>query len=302
MSFNKIMSKEVDWSLFNAGLTVPKSHHDDFYKVLNKRLYPGDSIDIKLQVNGKLFDAKIRNIKFSVPQKSEVVQILYSKGLNPIQDEIIKLFTSSYEYIRFQRERLTSKKNIKLPPEISESIAIYETSNPLIFRLSKADNNPILLSENKSNLAKKNIDDIVKFYKESFCNLRCSFRNSKPAPHKAILLITLISLIRKEVIIYHQFIIDRYFIDEFNKQWNLLISNSSCYNNNICMPFFRMGSEKFWRIIGGNLDKPATSPSKLIEKNCMVEIDKELFMILKNPEYRIKLNDILIQNYILNCD
>ena len=64
LSRDFIMQKRVDWSLLNQGMTIPVSVCA-LLKTWNKDILThGYQLNIKVIINGKSFDAKLKNQNF----------------------------------------------------------------------------------------------------------------------------------------------------------------------------------------------------------------------------------------------
>jgi putative restriction endonuclease len=86
----------------------------------------------------------------------------------------------------------------------------------------------------------------LKYYCFKFENLRRDYKNGG-APHKPILLISLIQAFQQNLFKSNQITIIPEFVGLFKSNWNNLVnSNHSCL---FTLPFYHMSSESFWSLI-----------------------------------------------------
>ena len=126
---NYVYKKEVDWSLFNWGLTLPIENQVVFGRNMDRFLKRGESKSIKLYLDGKPYDAKIVNVNFDpkFKRKNDTLQIRYNKDFaNVLQSYFFK----SYQYIVNQKNikiKNGDRTMIKLPEEFKDYLVIYTT-------------------------------------------------------------------------------------------------------------------------------------------------------------------------------
>ena len=127
-----IMQKTVDWSLLNDGMTIPVSactllkHWDESI------LTHGVSKDIKVLIDGELYDAKLKNQNFEQSNwagHKDVIQIRYGRQ-SSLAVKLRTIFATSYNYLFAQKQLLgKSKRQIPLPKDIHEYIRLYLTTS-----------------------------------------------------------------------------------------------------------------------------------------------------------------------------
>lgn len=124
-----VYKKEVDWSLFNWGLTLPIENQVIFGKNMDRFFKRGESKEINLYLDGKSYKARIVNVNFDpkFKRKKDTLQIRYNKDL---VDVLKNYFYKSFKYINTQK--MIKNKNgdrtiIKLPEEYKECLVIYTT-------------------------------------------------------------------------------------------------------------------------------------------------------------------------------
>lgn len=129
-----LYKKEVDWSTFNWGISIPVSLQNIFYNSLNLKLVEGETKKIKIIISDKTFEGILTNIRTDRVKYSGVsdrLQIRYSAN-----SEIVKYLTSylstSFNYISTEKSKNIienkSKNKIIVPEAIKEYIYIYSTN------------------------------------------------------------------------------------------------------------------------------------------------------------------------------
>ena len=127
-----IMQKTVDWSLLNDGMTIPVSVCSLFKAWDESILMHGQSKDIKILIDGELYDAKLKNQNF-VQSKwaghKDIIQIRYNRK-SPLAVKLRTVFQKSYDYLFAQKQVIgKSKRQIHLPTDQQEYIRLYLTTS-----------------------------------------------------------------------------------------------------------------------------------------------------------------------------
>ena len=143
-------------------------------------------------------------------------------------------------------------------------------------------------------------DDNISYYNYCFCHLSVAMKAGKPAPHKALLLLSVIDLVETGIITSPIIELSNELILAFSKNAKLYANNIDFFKPNIGMPFYYMRSESFWELIPIIEGKcPISNTVTSFHKNYLyAQIDIELFEILNNEEYRNILRDTLIEKYL----
>jgi putative restriction endonuclease len=141
----------------------------------------------------------------------------------------------------------------------------------------------------------------LSYYGKKFQRLRVD-RAHGVAPHKPILLLSVIELIRKEIISQNKIYISLELQDTFLKYWNFL--GSDIHTPDISRPFFHMKSGKFWHLwANSGYEKILYSGVKLrnlAEVKAAIEyayLDEDLFDFLQEPRSRDSLIAILVARW-----
>ena len=133
-----IYKKEIDWSALHLGLNIPISLQDIFYQNLKLRLKKGENKKIKLVIDSVEYSVILTNIAFDeikYPTHKELLQIRYTPN-SKIAKKLRDIFNVSYSYLRIEKEKLINKKKqLTVPEDIREYIAIYSTVFDNVFSL-----------------------------------------------------------------------------------------------------------------------------------------------------------------------
>lgn len=162
----------------------------------------------------------------------------------------------------------------------------------------------------------------LKDYIEVFSHLHTTKVKGHKAPHKAILLLSIIDLIESEVIRYPQIELTDKLIDNFNFTWKRYLGKSSIFTPDITKPYFHMQREPFWKLVEKydidamlvaedepwskekqekkNLPSRSYSVKSMRNAFEFAEIDGTLFQLLQNVDARAILRIVLINEYPAN--
>ena len=125
-----VCKKEVNWSLFNDGISIPIDYQKVFKKIAGRYLKRGESKPIKLYLNGKSYEASLKNLNTSSDfgDISDKVQIRYTRN-SEIALALRQNFYKSWSYIKQVKslQPQGSRKPISLPEDLKEYLAIYTT-------------------------------------------------------------------------------------------------------------------------------------------------------------------------------
>lgn len=156
--------------------------------------------------------------------------------------------------------------------------------------------------------------DAFQYYKYCFSNLHTAHARRLPAPHKPLLLLSIIDLVEEGVIISNKIELTDVLIRTFKTNAIRYIGHSIIFRPNIGQPFYHLQYEPFWALKenaqckaismaaeGGasyGNKKPVYSIKGLKEKYLYAEIDEELFHLLQNADARAQLRSTLISQYL----
>lgn len=150
-------------------------------------------------------------------------------------------------------------------------------------------------------------------YKKLFANLQVKKTKGVQAPHKAIMLLTIMELYEKGIISDNIIPIEYIVADKFKDNWRTLVYNKKSFTHfspNPWTPFWHLKNDFFWFFVPNNgytlLDleaiQPGQTPSvgklRILAKHVMLE--ESLYHLIKSEEYRNSLKETLLNVYI-NC-
>lgn len=170
------------------------------------------------------------------------------------------------------------------------------------------------------------------YYSRCFANLNTAVIKGLKAPHKPILLLSIIDLIENDVIRNNCIYLTEELVSKFyeNVDKFYYIPQLTVFKPDIEKPYFHMGHESFWRLIpkrndlakdfvhagggmaaepteaygkeikfghGLNEKKPSYTVKWLRENFEFAVIDPELFMLLQDADARNRLREVLTETY-----
>lgn len=140
----------------------------------------------------------------------------------------------------------------------------------------------------------------LRYYASKFTKLRVDKARGTAAPHKPILLLTVIELISQGKIARNQIFLSPELIATFLKYWTNL--GSSIHQSNIALPFYHLTGDGFWKLAPNpGFEATVTSRVKIRTLKALEDavsyayVDDELFQLLQDPQTRTKLTTVLIQ-------
>ena len=127
---NYVYKKEVDWSLLTDGIAIPFENQVIFGRNMGKFLSRGESREIKLFLDGKIYTTKVNNLNFASKfnRTKDTLQIRYSPN-GDLANALKNIFVKSYQFLVEKRSCRDPKDRsmIKLPEDFKEYLAIYTT-------------------------------------------------------------------------------------------------------------------------------------------------------------------------------
>lgn len=152
------------------------------------------------------------------------------------------------------------------------------------------------------------------YYRDCFSNLHTAQARRLPAPHKPLLLLSVIDLVERGVISSNKIELSDVLVRAFKANANRLIGHSIVFRPNIGQPFYHLQHEPFWSLVpvfqAGDIEMAAEGGANYGRKRVVYSlkglreqykyalIDQELFALLKIEDVRAKLRTLLISNYI----
>ena len=146
----------------------------------------------------------------------------------------------------------------------------------------------------------------LSYYINCFSTLHTMKIQEKPAPHKALLLLSVIDLVEQGLITDSCIPLSDILVKQFKHNSISYLGDSSTYDPKINYPYYHMRSEPFWELVSTTstpvLDISNYSISNLKKHIAYARIDAELQELLNDSNTRVKLRDVLISNYIDTLD
>lgn len=142
-------------------------------------------------------------------------------------------------------------------------------------------------------------------YVEIFRNLSTGVQNGKKLPHKAVLLLSILTLIENGTITDNKIHLNKTIANTFASTWGDYLHNNKIPS--VWIPFWYMKSEPFWHFkaladenILQNLLCFAGHPSVGQMRNVIkyAYVDEQLFSLMQDREERLKLKKVLIETYL----
>ena len=142
----------------------------------------------------------------------------------------------------------------------------------------------------------------LKYYIKKFQNLKQGVTKYGPAPHKPILLLSLLQAYRNELFTNNFITITPELVSLFNSNWNALVDTKNV--SNFSLPFFHLSREKFWHLKANPGYETALntieSISSLGQINTFIQsasLDVDLFHLFKDNESNSILSEVLLLKY-----
>lgn len=143
-------------------------------------------------------------------------------------------------------------------------------------------------------------------------SLNVKVTNGIRAPHKAILLISIMDLISAGTIITNAIPPDERLADTFRRNWKKLTGEISLYSHFRCnpwTPYWHLKNEPFWHLSPADNSVNVDSLVPPGQTACIstirtyikhAKLDHELFELLQDCTYRDMLRETLINRYIIH--
>ena len=154
-------------------------------------------------------------------------------------------------------------------------------------------------------IEKQEMNYTLSDYIELFANLQTNKQQGKKAPHKAIMLISVIELIASRHILSNQIEFTEELEHCFLKNWKRYVGESFIFKTKAGTPFWHLNSEPLWQLTpfeGGyerivELQKGNPYSPSTIRKNIKYAvIAKGLYELLQDESNQATLRDILINS------
>ena len=139
-------------------------------------------------------------------------------------------------------------------------------------------------------------------YSDYFSNLRTAEKLGLPAPHKALLLLSVIELVETGVITGNRIELSEQLERTFLKLWKRYVGTSVVFQAKVATPFWHLQNEPFWNLYlnDGKDLSTVTSPYSVarLRENTYAIIDQELLELMQEEDSRPILRVLLISQYL----
>lgn len=123
------------------------------------------------------------------------------------------------------------------------------------------------------------------------------------APHKPVLVLTLLDLLDEGYALGNKFFINADLVASFHENWNLLVSTG--HQEDFTQPFFylqndRVGGHRFWFLKpkpGYSINAHIKNINTLSEVLEYASFSTDVLYLIGNPENRILIKEFILQNY-----
>jgi putative restriction endonuclease len=142
----------------------------------------------------------------------------------------------------------------------------------------------------------------LSFYLNKFKRLRRDTSHGEPAPHKPILLISIVEQIGLRFFPANQFPITPELIATFRENWSLLVHTSK-YAPNFILPYSHLRGDKFWHLVAYTGFQSVLDKSKLRtfgeaqEMVAFASFDEALYSLLQDSAIRQEFLQALLTTY-----
>ncbi|RNI32254.1 restriction endonuclease [Rufibacter immobilis] len=145
------------------------------------------------------------------------------------------------------------------------------------------------------------LSESLKKYLHKFTHLRQGVTKFGPAPHKPVLLLSLIELFEKDVLTENRICITPELVGTFKENFALLVTTA--HNPDFFLPFYHLSGEGFWFV----KTWPGKEFNSVIKNfntlNSLVEhafFSEDLFALLLSTQSRNILKTAILNRYFLN--
>jgi Rad3-related DNA helicase len=134
-----IYSKIVDKSLLWDGFSIPAQYHKIFHMLVPAISEHGENVNVKILIDGDLYDAQLKNIAFDQDTwegHADIIQFRYSPQ-SSLSKKLRQIFSSTHQHIAQERvnRHPGDRRRIIVPEELQEFIYINATTQNNIFAL-----------------------------------------------------------------------------------------------------------------------------------------------------------------------
>ena len=145
---------------------------------------------------------------------------------------------------------------------------------------------------------------MIKKYQQLFSSLHTAHVKGFNAPHKAVLLLSVLELVEFEILQQNKLLLSEDLIDAYSYIWKRYVGNSAVFQKSIKQPFWYMKSEPFWKLYHMNgaevLDIERMPSESALKTDYYGMLVPELYLLLQDVSVRAALRVTLISKYLVN--
>lgn len=140
-------------------------------------------------------------------------------------------------------------------------------------------------------------------YQEYFTKLKTAKIKGLAAPHKAVILLSVIDLFERKEVGENAFYPDDRLESKFKQLWETHVGNSPVFQPTFATPFYHLGSEPFWSLRvadGAEMEKLHGTPGigYLRKQKVFAVLSDDLFNDMQSARQREKMRSLLISMYL----
>ena len=144
----------------------------------------------------------------------------------------------------------------------------------------------------------------IEYFNKCIQSLHTNVQKGSPAPHKAILLLSIIDLIEDGDITDARIFLTEELEARFLKLWKYYLGKSLLFSPDIFKPYYHMDHEPFWNLVSTEENRqekvePRYNRSWIQSNYQYALIDEELFKLLKDERVRAQFRLSLIGKYLV---
>jgi putative restriction endonuclease len=137
----------------------------------------------------------------------------------------------------------------------------------------------------------------IAYYSKAFRKIRRGSSKLGRAPHKPILLLSVIENVEAGLIECNKIHLTPELMETFKSNWSSLVTT-----NHLCrfaLPFYHLRGDGFWHLYAKGSQHKLKTPSITMLAQCFyyAYLDKRLFEILRNPTHCHLLKEVLLETY-----
>lgn len=135
-------------------------------------------------------------------------------------------------------------------------------------------------------------------YLKKMTSMRCYKKNGKPAPYKAIMLLSVIELVEKGIIKENRIVASRELRAQYIHLSDILNYDRTLFNPPFELPFIHLSGEGFWHIKQWNRSDNMTQQICKFNEIEYVYLDDDLYSFFLDSEKRTIIRNYLIGTYM----